>query len=193
MKIATDVWFAYVVNHIINKCIDMSKEHCQGCKLKWKSAILHEHEQLSLLQKLELYLDPVRGKFLGKGLESLYKIFNKSEPLSTPKKELLDQTKSILLFATPQSLYYGRWMTIEHEIIIQNIFMKRKRNKKKKSEAAEPAQLKPENTNLYNKRKYQDISQTNEHEPCISNNNDLSNDNVKGQQTLEELFWDCID
>ena len=157
----------------------MSKEHCQGCKLKWKSAILHEHEQLSLLQKLELYLDPVRGKFLGIGLESLYKIFNKSEPLSTPKKELLDQTKSVLLFATPQSLYYGRWVTVEHEIIIENIFMKRKRNRKKKSESAEPAQIC--NINPQKKRKYQDTDGHDNHNVMLDN------------AMLEELLWECID
>ena len=182
MSIATDVWFAYVVNHIMDKCIVISKEHCEGCQLKWKSAFLHQHEQLPLLKKVELYLDQVRGNFLGIELESLYKIFIKDETLSTPKEELLQQTASIIYHATAQSLYYGRWMTVEHDIIFQNLFLKRKRNanKRKKLAVAESTQNpKPSRSTGAYKRKYKDTSGSDR--PVSSN-----------QPILENILWECL-
>ena len=184
MSIATDVWFAYVVNHIMDKCIIISKEHCQGCQLKWKSAFLHQHEQLPLLKKLELYLDQVRGNLLGIGLESLYKFFIKNETLSTPKEELLQQTTSIIHHATPQSLYYGRWMTVEHDINFQNMFLKQKRNKRKKLEVAESTQSPKRSRSIgVQKRKYKDTP---------GSDKPVSSSDTQNQQTIEDIFWECL-
>ena len=130
MSIATDVWYAYVVNHIINKSIALSKEHCQGCQLKWKSGFLHEHEQSPLLYKLECYLDTIRTTLLSGELENLYNVFTKNETLALPKKEALEETQSLISHATAHSLYYGRWVTVEHDIIFESMFMKRKRVRK---------------------------------------------------------------
>ena len=184
MSIATDVWFAYVVNHIMDKCIVISKEHCEGCRLKWKSAFLHQHEQLPLLKKVELYLDQVRGNFLGIELESLYNIFIKDETLSTPKEELLQQTASIIYHATPQSLYYGRWMTVEHDIIFQNLFLKQKRNKRKKLAVAESTQNpKPSRSMGAYKRKYKDTS---------GSDRPVSSSDTHNQPILENILWECL-
>ena len=184
MSIATDVWFAYVVNHIMDKCIAISKEYCEGCQLKWKSAFLHQHEQLPLLKKIELHLDEVRGNLLGIGLESLFKKFIKDETLPTPKEELLQQTTSIIHHATPQSLYYGRWMTVEHDIIFQNMFLKQKRNKRIKLEVAESTKTpKPSrNTRAY-KRKYKDTSGSDK----LGSSSDTQN-----QQTFDNILWECL-
>ena len=99
MSIATDVWHAYVVNHIINKSIALSREHCQGCQLKWKSGFLHEHEQSPLLYKLECYLDTIRTTLLSGELENLYNVFTKNETLALPKKEALEETQSLISHA----------------------------------------------------------------------------------------------
>ena len=186
MSIATDGWFAYVVNHIMDKCIVMCKEHCKGCQLKWKSAFLHQHEQLPLLDKIELYLDQVRGSLLGIELESLYKIFTKDETLPTPKEELLQQTASIINHATPRSLYYGRWMTVEHDFIFKNIFLKQKRRKRNKLEVAESTQnLKPSRSTVAYKRKYKDTPGTSDLKP-------VSSSDTQNQQTIEDILWDCL-
>ena len=185
MSIATDVWFAYVVNHIMDRCRVICKEHCKGCQLKWKSAFLHQHEQLSLLEKVDLYLEQVRGNLLGVELESLYRRFTKTEPLSTPKEELLQQTTSIIHHATPRSLYYGRWMTVEHDIIFHNMFMKRKRNKRKKLEKVQSTETqKPLHTTKAYKRKYKDTSGS--HTPVSSPSG------TQNQQTIEDILWECL-
>ena len=64
MTFSKDVWFAYVVNHIMESCKRRCMDRCQGCQIKWKSAILHQHEELSLLEKIEQNLDSVRGNLL---------------------------------------------------------------------------------------------------------------------------------
>ena len=45
------------------------------------------------------------------------------------KKELLEQTRTIIFYATTNSLYYGGWLTAEHDIVFQKIFIKRKRKR----------------------------------------------------------------
>ena len=185
MSIATDVWFAYVVNHLMDRCMTVCKDNCQGCQLKWKSAFLHQHEQLPLLKKIELHLDEVRGNLLGIGLESLYKIFIKDETLSTPKEELLQQTIAIIHHETPHSLYYGRWMTVEHDIIFQNMFLKQKRNKRKKLEVAEATQIpKPSRSTGAYKRKYKDI--------LSGSDKPVSSSDTQNQQTIENILWECL-
>ena len=72
MTIATDFWYAYVVNHIMDRCVALSKERCQGCLQKWKSSFLHEHEQLPLFAKVEYYLEEVRIALLKEDLVWLY-------------------------------------------------------------------------------------------------------------------------
>jgi len=136
MTIATDVWHAYVVNHIMEKSIALGKEHCQGCQLKWKSGFLHVHEQSPLLYKLETHLDTIRTTLLAGGLESLYNVFTKNETLALAKEEVLEQTRTLISHATARSLYYGRWVTVEHDIIFESMFMKRKRNRKVEKRSA---------------------------------------------------------
>ena len=106
-------------------------EQCQGCQINWKSAFLHQHEQLSLLEKIEKYFDSVRGNLLGYELEGLFKHFTQNESISTSRrKELLEQTRILILYATPHSLFYGRWMTVEHELIFRDMFIKRRRRRR---------------------------------------------------------------
>ena len=163
----------------MDRCIALCKDHCRGCLLRWKSGFLHEHEQLSLLDKLELYLELVREKLVGGELESLYKLFTKNETLSTPKNELLEQTQSMISHASPRSLYYGRWITIEHEIIFQNIFMKRKRNIKKREHKK----------NLSHKQKR---LCTKDNVVVIESNQQVPSSDTQNQQTFEDIFWECL-
>ena len=79
MTIAKDIWFAYVINHIFEKSKQLAEERCNGCKLKLKSSILHEHEQITLLEKIETYLSEIRGNLLGYELENLFKRFSHQE------------------------------------------------------------------------------------------------------------------
>ena len=73
----------------------------------------------------------MRGNLLGGELEGLFKHFTQNETISTSrKKELLEQTRILILYATPHSLFYGRWMTVEHELIFRDMFIKRRRRRR---------------------------------------------------------------
>ena len=87
MSFDKDIWIAYVVNHIIESCKRQCMDQCQGCQINWKSAFLHQHEQLSLLEKIETYFDSVRGNLLGEELEGLFKHFTQNESISTSRKK----------------------------------------------------------------------------------------------------------
>ena len=146
MTFKKDMWFAYVINHVIENCKSLCILQCKGCQLKWKSVILHQHEHLSLLEKIEKHLVSAREDLLGVKLRGLLKHFEQSETLSMAgKKELLNQTRTLILYATPQSLYYGRWMTVEHELIFRDMFIKRRRKtrdiKKAKANEVQPNEL----------------------------------------------------
>jgi len=142
MSIATDIWYAYVVNHIMDKSLSLSKEHCQGCQLKRKSGFSHEHEQSPLLYKLECYLDTIRAALLTGELENLYNMFTKNETLALSKEEALEQTRTLISHATARSLYHGRWVTVEHDTISEDTFRKRKRVRKQEKIAFKVRKLK---------------------------------------------------
>ena len=101
-------WFAYIIDLIVDNCKRECKKQCKGCQLQWKSSFLHQHDQLSILGKVEKHLDSARGHLLCMNLEYLFHEFlcTQNEAISTSKeKELLDQTRCIIIYATPQSMY----------------------------------------------------------------------------------------
>ena len=182
----------------MQNCKRLSKEQCRGCQLKWKSAILHQHEQLSLLEKIERHLDSVRGDLLGVELEGLFKRFTQSETISASrKKELLNQTKTLILYATPPSLYYGRWMTVEYEIAFRDMFAKRRRErrdtKKAKALDAEQSTLKSSNFATKRRRRCQPLDFCSP--PAVTESKSYDSSPILQSSTIEEksveqLLWE---
>ena len=134
MTFTKEVWYAYVINNVIIKCKNICADRCQACQSKYKSPVLHDHEQLSLLQKIECFLDEVRGDVLGSELDNMFKKLSHYEKSIKPNKsELIEQVRNILLHATAASLYYGRWYTLEHEVFLRDLFSKPSTMRKMKS------------------------------------------------------------
>ena len=107
-----EVWLGYLSSVIVQKCIKLARERCPGCAKKFKSALLHLHEQLSLENKLECYFEEVRGLLVSK-MGFYYAEFERkmSQPCSEVIKKLyLDFGKTFLFMATPKSIYYGRYI-----------------------------------------------------------------------------------
>ena len=61
-----EFWVGYLTSVMIQKCIKLTRERCPGCAKKFKSALLHLHEQLSLEQKLDCYFEEVRSQLVNK-------------------------------------------------------------------------------------------------------------------------------
>ena len=182
MTFAKEAWFAYVINNVIIKCKNISEERCQACLLKYKSLILHEHEHMSLLQKIECHLDEVRANVLGNELEKMFKKFSYYEKtIKTDKKELIEQIKNIILYATPQSIYYGRWYTTEHELFLRDLFIKPIRKRKSRVQSIQKSEKKTRKDILTNETDVTSHTRINKE----SNENEISIEDLL-MQALED-------
>ena len=140
-------WLAYIMDLIVDNCKRECKKQCKGCQLQWKSTFLHQHEQLSILEKVEKHLNSARGHLLGINLEYLFQMFTQNESISACKgKELLDQTRSTIIYATPQSMYR----------FISRDMAKRILNPKKRK-ASETQQNDPKSPDIVRKRRHQPL------------------------------------
>ena len=111
---------------------------------------------------------------LGVKLGGILKHFEQSETLSMAgKKELLNQTRTLILYDTHQSLYYGRWMTVEHELIFRDMFIKRRRKtrdiKKAKANEVQPNELQSSSRCKKHKRLHLDNSPSRTVIPYLQN------------------------
>ena len=143
MSFQKETWFGYVIDHLITTCVDLSKERCEGCQLNLSAAILHTHEQATLLEKIDNFLSEARSNLLGYQLEGLFQKFSRYyKEAKAIREKLLQEIRTIISVATPQSLYFGRWITVERDNIFKDMIKKRKHAKVKK-EATIPSYTKP--------------------------------------------------
>ena len=111
----SDCWLGYLTYATIEKCVSLSKEYCPGCIQGLISSLLHDHQQASLLNKIETYLNESRG-LLSSKLDELFTDFLKHMKRSTIEEEkqtLITNGRNFLFIVTPLSLYYGRFLTEE--------------------------------------------------------------------------------
>ena len=107
-----EFWIGYLSSVMIQKCIKLARERCPGCAKKFKSALLHLHEQLSLEQKLDCYFEEVRGLLVSK-IGFYFADFEKKmvEPYGDDFKKLyIDYGKSFLFLANARTIYFGRYI-----------------------------------------------------------------------------------
>ena len=113
MDYYSDIWTGYLTGIVLNRCLKLSLQRCPGCIAKLKSPVLHQHEQNSLLDKVKLYYNEVRGLMLP-SLEQLYDIIATQLPHSAdPSKDKEIYLKNGMFFLTsanPDSIYWGRYI-----------------------------------------------------------------------------------
>lgn len=109
---ANAVWMAYLTNILISNCIIKAKNRCAGCKNNIQSPLLHYHFQSSLLDKVKEHFEEVRGPIIS-NIEKCFTSFIKIYDSKTNKKNFLFSGQTFLLLATPESIFYGRYMTEE--------------------------------------------------------------------------------
>ena len=123
-------WLGYICEIFIRQSIKMSKSECNGCKDGKASAILHSHEQTSLLEKLHMYFQRVRGS-LTNHLPEVYKQIKSKLPHSDDTKKdeeiYLDAARSFLLVCSPELIYWGRYITEHNDKFISEVFTKNKK------------------------------------------------------------------
>ena len=59
-----DLCIGFLCEQILRQITQLSIIRCPGCEQKHKLAILHQHEHHSLLDKVRLYFEVIRGSIL---------------------------------------------------------------------------------------------------------------------------------
>lgn len=111
----SEFWWGYLTHVTIEKCVAISKERCPGCSKGFKTSLLHAHQQASLLNKLESYLNEARGS-LSSNFDEMFDDFQKRMdcPVTSEERQvLITSGRSFLFIVTPPSLFYGRYLTDE--------------------------------------------------------------------------------
>ena len=134
----SDVWIGFLCENIVRQVAQLSKLRCPGCDDKLFSPLLHLHEQLSMLDKLRLYFEEVRGAILPT-LPELYTMFQAKLPhsdnLDRDQECYISIGHNFLLTIGADSLYYGRYLSDLNDGYINEGF---KIPKKRKSDACQP-------------------------------------------------------
>ena len=56
-----ELWVGFITQQLIKQCYSLSIEECDGCKNGKKSILLHSHEWLSLLEKIEIHFEAAKN------------------------------------------------------------------------------------------------------------------------------------
>ena len=114
-------WIGFLANFIITKCIRACKDRCPGCEVKLRSPILHKHEQFSLLDKIRIHFDEIKG-VVGPHLETIYDIVQHKLPhgtdLEKDKSCYCKMGQNFLMATCPDSLYWGLYITEYNDVIV---------------------------------------------------------------------------
>ena len=120
-----DSWLGFLAETFIRESIRICEAECAGCKDDMKSAVLHLHQQLSLLEKLKKYFEQIRADMLSK-LVTYYIKFEKklphSEELEKDKLIYVGVARTFLITCTPETIYFGRYISGETDSYIAEAF-----------------------------------------------------------------------
>lgn len=138
-----ELWVGYLTSIIIQKCIKLARERCPGCERKFKSALLHLHQQVSLEQKLDCYFEEVRGLLVSQ-IGFYFAEFEKKmgeDCVEDFKKMYIQHGKSFLFLTNARAIYYGQYINENNcEMIHSKIFSQEERASSlaEKSKTEEP-------------------------------------------------------
>ena len=127
-----DIWIGYLTEIIVRKTVETCINHCSGCRDKLKSPLLHLHHQYSLLDKLHLYINEIRGNLVPI-INSLYNdVSHKlphSDDLMKDKELYTNNARFFLTTSSPESLYFGRYISENNDCIIEELLTPKKKRK----------------------------------------------------------------
>ena len=129
-----DIWIGYLTGLIIQKCVELCVLRCPGCKDRLKSPVLHQHHQYSLLDKLKTYTEEIRGSLLPT-INQLYDIAKHklphSDDLIKDMEIYTNNARFFLQMVTPETLYYGRYLSEQNDCIINELLIQKPLKKKR--------------------------------------------------------------
>lgn len=118
MDYFNDFWYGYITAEFVRRCVDESLANCHGCRDEKISPLLHMHHQLGLKDKLVYHMETVRGALIPL-IPTLYEEFKlKVADAITDKVTYVTNGRFFLISATPESLYFGRYLTETNDAFI---------------------------------------------------------------------------
>ena len=129
---SSDLWFAFLCECVIRQVLQTSCLRCPGCTSGLKSAVLHLHEQQSLLDKMRMLYEEVRGTILPT-LPQLYAQFREhlahSDDETKDEECYIDSGRQFLIFMSADAIYFGRYLDEFVDGIVNEAFqIKRKKS-----------------------------------------------------------------
>lgn len=128
----SEFWTAFLCENVIRQTVQLSELQCPGCREKLKSPLLHLHHQHSLLDKLRLYFEEIRGSLV-QSVPELYAQFEvklpHSDNLTNDREMYISSGRQFLLQITSDALFYGRYISELLDPIIAEGFRVNKKRK----------------------------------------------------------------
>ena len=128
----SEFWTAFLCENIIRQTVQLSELQCPGCREKLKSPLLHLHHQHSLLDKLRIYFEEIRGSLV-QSVPELYAQFESKLPhsdnMTNDREMYISSGRQFLLQITSDALFYGRYISDLLDPIIAEGFRANKKRK----------------------------------------------------------------
>ena len=113
-------WNSFIVACWIKRTLEVAIEECSACQDSRLSPLLHEHYTTGLLKKLTIFFERIRTE-LQVNLDEVYNQYRTKFTLDCLDFDYSDYSNEGLEFLknqTPESLYYGRYITKENDLKI---------------------------------------------------------------------------
>ena len=128
----SDLWLGFICEQIVRQTCQLSRLKCPGCEDKLKSPLLHQHEQLNLLEKLKLHFEDIRGSVLP-SIPQLYAQIQDhlphSDDLAKDQECYIMNARQFLLMLTSEALYFGRYQSEFLDGLVDDCFKVAKKRK----------------------------------------------------------------
>ena len=109
-KMDTD-WKSFIVSEIVSRTLCLAQTECGGCKDNNYCPLLHACQTTSLLRKFECFLHSRIKLGVHQDLESILNQFESRYILVDRREHYIESGKTLLNDLSPESLYYGRFIT----------------------------------------------------------------------------------
>ena len=139
-----DLWIGFLCEQILRQITQLSIIRCPGCEQKHKSAIFHQHEQHSLLDKVRLYFEEIRGSIIPTVCQLYIQVEQKlphSDDLANDRECYISIGRQFMLTITADALYYGRYINEFMDGLIDDAIKIERATKKRKTKEANKTSL----------------------------------------------------
>ena len=131
----SNVWFACLSDSLVRDVLRRSKAKCAGCQSSMSSPLLHRHETMNLLEKLEENFEEARiynTGIISKLYEQFQHLLPHSTDLAKDKQIYHESANCFLLTVTARSIFYGQYINGNTDKITRDAFKPVRRCKRPK-------------------------------------------------------------